>query len=69
MPVNSRHQYEIINVNNANISAESDDGIIEAIEFKDKRFAIGLQWHPEDLYENDINMLKIFNEFIKASSK
>lgn len=59
MKVNSRHKYEIINVNNAIVSARSDDGIIEAIEFPNKRFTMGVQWHPEDLYETDINMLKI----------
>ena len=67
MKVNSRHKYEIINVNNAIVSARSDDGIIEAIEFPNKRFAMGLQWHPEDLYETDINMLKIFKEFIEKA--
>ena len=65
MKVNSRHKYEIINVNNAIVSARSDDGIIKAIEFPSKIFAMGLQWHPEDLYETDINMLKIFKEFIE----
>ena len=69
IPVNSRHKYEIINLNSAIVSAKSDDEIIEAIEFPNKRFAIGLQWHPEDLYESDTNILKIFKEFIKKSIK
>lgn len=67
--VNSRHKYGIINLNVANIAALSDDGITEAIEFPKNKFALGLQWHPEDLYENDINMLKIFKEFIKKATK
>ena len=35
--VNSRHKYSIINLNNAKIAAKCEDGIIEAIEFKNKK--------------------------------
>lgn len=66
--VNSRHKYSIINTNKAQISAKSDDDIIEAIEFPNNKFALGLQWHPEDLFENDENMLKIFKAFVEKSS-
>lgn len=67
--VNSRHMYKIINVNNAKVSAESEDGLIEAIEFPNKKFALGVQWHPEDLFDTDENMFKIFKAFIDTSSK
>lgn len=66
--VNSRHKYGIINVNNAIIAASSEDGVIEAIEFPNHKFALGLQWHPEDLFEIDDNMLKIFKTFINTCS-
>lgn len=69
MEVNSRHKYGIINLNKASISALSDDGIIEAIEFPENKFAIGVQWHPEDLFQTDEKMLQIFKAFIKATSK
>lgn len=29
------------------VTAQSPDGVVESIERADKRFAIGLQWHPE----------------------
>jgi len=29
------------------VSARAPDGVIEAIELPDERFAIGVQWHPE----------------------
>ena len=67
--VNSRHMYKIINVNNAKVSAESEDGLIEAIEFPNKKFALGVQWHPEDLFDTDENMFKIFRAFITISEK
>jgi putative glutamine amidotransferase len=28
-------------------TATSPDGVIESIERTDRRFALGLQWHPE----------------------
>jgi putative glutamine amidotransferase len=31
------------------VSAVARDGVVEALEFSDKKFAIGVQWHPETL--------------------
>ena len=45
------------------INAISDDAIVEGVEVKDKKFIMGLQWHPE--YIMDDNSCKIFNYFIK----
>ena len=63
--VNSRHKSAIKNTD-LFISAISDDNVIEAIEGKDKKFFIGLQWHPENLYEKDLNSRKIFDYFVKV---
>ncbi len=59
--VNSRHQDYLIHTN-LTIGAKFKN-IIEEIEDKDKRFFIGVQWHPENL--NDDNSDKLFNYFIK----
>lgn len=59
--VNSRHKSAIIDTH-INVSALSDDGVIEAVEDKSKKFFLGLQWHPESL--NDENSKKIFDYFI-----
>ena len=67
--VNSRHKYSVIELNQAKIAAKCEDGIVEAIEFPNKKFAVGVQWHPEDLFEIDENMLKIFTAFINASER
>lgn len=67
--VNSRHKYSIASLNQAKNVAESEDGIIEAIEFQNNKFAIGVQWHPEDLFEMDKIMLKIYHAFIDTASK
>lgn len=49
------------------ITAYSPDGLVEATEMPDKRFALSVQWHPEDLYENDETMLRLFEEFVEAA--
>jgi putative glutamine amidotransferase len=48
-------------------SAIASDGIIEAIENKDSRFMLGLQWHPESLYVNDPIWLKVFEGLVGAA--
>ena len=65
--VNSRHKYHLMPNNNYDVVALSDDNIVEAIEFKDKNFAIGVQWHPEDLSDEQSN--KLFDAFINACKK
>lgn len=62
--VNSYHKYKVSNSGSYKISATKDD-IIEAVE-KDGKFNIGLQWHPEKNYDNDVNSKKIFKKFINV---
>jgi putative glutamine amidotransferase len=49
------------------VSAIAPDGMIEAIETKDSRFMLGLQWHPESLYVNDPIWLKVFEGLVGAA--
>tara|TARA_B100000427_G_scaffold93663_1_gene77294 strand:- start:13084 stop:13785 length:702 start_codon:yes stop_codon:yes gene_type:complete len=46
--------------NKAKTTARSDDGVIEAIEIKNKNNFIGVQWHPELLKESKTSK-KIFS--------
>ena len=62
--VNSRHKSAVKNTNLI-VSSRSIDNIIESVEDRHKRFYIGLQWHPENMYEYDSNSRKIFDYFIK----
>lgn len=62
--VNSRHKSAIKNTK-YKVSALSKDNIIEAIEDSTKTFFLGIQWHPENLYQIDPNSKKIFDYFIK----
>ncbi|MCB0029942.1 MAG: gamma-glutamyl-gamma-aminobutyrate hydrolase family protein, partial [Anaerolineales bacterium] len=43
-------------------------GLIEAIEVPGHRFALGVQWHPENLIQDDPAMLRLFEELVAASS-
>ena len=60
--VNSRHKSYIVNTN-LKTSALANN-IIEAIEDKNKKFFIGIQWHPETLM--DKNSILLFNSFFSS---
>ena len=62
--VNSRHHSSIKNTNYV-ISSISEDNIIESIEDPNHKFFLGIQWHPENLYDIDPNSKKLFDYFIK----
>ena len=48
------------------IAATADDGMIEAVELKGKRFVVGVQWHPErDFSANQ----QLFKNFISAAQE
>ena len=63
--VNSRHLYKIASNGVHNISAISKDGTIEAIESRYNDYNIGVQWHPEDL--DDENSNNLFASFVDAA--
>ena len=48
------------------VVAHAEDGVIEAVELPEKRFAIGVQWHPECLPEEPA-MQRLFKAFVIAS--
>ncbi len=64
--VNSRHKFNIGTHVNLNISAISEDGIVEAAEDPNCKFYLGVQWHPELMDEYDSNQGNIIKEFIDS---
>lgn len=69
LPVNSIHHQSVREVPSAAgvvVTAESPDGIVEATEIPGKRFALSVQWHPEDLTADD-RMFNLFCAFVQAS--
>ncbi|MEZ0537527.1 gamma-glutamyl-gamma-aminobutyrate hydrolase family protein [Caldicellulosiruptoraceae bacterium PP1] len=63
--VNSFHHQAVNNIASGfSIEARSSDGIIEAISKNDKEFFIGVQWHPESMWQKNENQFKLFKEFV-----
>ena len=62
--VNSRHKSAIKNTK-LNVVGISNDGYIEAVEDYNKKFFIGLQWHPENMTYDKLQN-NIFKYFIKC---
>lgn len=64
--VNSRHHYAVADFRNLDISATDDDGNIEVVEDKSKKFFLGVRFHPESLCNIDENHNAIFKAFIDS---
>ena len=47
--------------------AWSEEGICEAIYNPEHKFLMGVQWHPEFFYDNDVTAANLFKEFIAAT--
>ena len=67
LPVNSMHHQAIKEVApGLTVTARAPDNIIEALEAEEHPFAIGVQWHPEELADNDIGAQRIFDALVEA---
>lgn len=71
LAVNSFHHQALKDVPEIfTITAQSSDGIIEAIEMKDYPFCLAVQWHPEEMaIANEEYSLRLFSAFIDACCK
>jgi putative glutamine amidotransferase len=68
--VNSTHHQAIRNpAPGFIVTATAKDGIIEAIEAPEKRFALGVQWHPESLADEFPIHQKVFDEFVSECTR
>lgn len=63
--VNSRHKFKIKENRNYTVEAISDT-VIEAIKVKNKKYILGLQFHPEIMYPYDNNAKIIFDDFMNV---
>ncbi|MGQ9584459.1 MAG: gamma-glutamyl-gamma-aminobutyrate hydrolase family protein [Anaerolineae bacterium] len=65
--VNSMHHQGIDRLGEGWVAtAHAPDGLIEAIEAPDHPFAVGLQWHPEELVGYPAHGLRVFEALVKA---
>jgi putative glutamine amidotransferase len=65
--VNSRHHQAVKQPGKGLLAAaHAEDGLAEAAEDPSRRFFLGVQWHPESMYETDENAQNIFAGFAAA---
>jgi putative glutamine amidotransferase len=66
--VNSMHHQAIKTLASGLVaSAFAPDESIEGVEAEDKRFVIGVQWHPEELTDTQPGMRRLFRAFTEAA--
>jgi putative glutamine amidotransferase len=67
MRVNSLHHQSLRDVaSRLAVTARAPDDVIEAVEADDHPFAIGVQWHPEELADDDPRAQHLFDAFVGA---
>ncbi len=67
--VNSWHHQAIKQVaKGLAVVAHAPDGIIEAVELAGHPFAIGVQWHPEWLYDKQDEQRRLFAALVQAAA-
>ena len=69
--VNSRHHQCIRTLaKDLRVNARStEDNIIEAFDYPEHPFYLGVQWHPEMLCPEHPEALALFETLVKASAK
>lgn len=50
------------------VSARAGDGVVEAIEVPGRPLVIGVQWHPECMYESEPACRQLIDNFARACS-
>ncbi len=67
LPVNSSH-HQCLNRLGKDLvpTAWADDGIVEAVQDPRRPFALGLQWHPEDMPDDPLQR-RIFQALVTAA--
>lgn len=67
LEVNSFHHQAIKDLApGLRVVARAPDGLVEAVEIEDHPFALGVQWHPEELAHRDNRAQQLFSALIDA---
>lgn len=69
VPVNSLHHQGLRDLApELVVSATAPDGLVEGVEIEGHPFAIGVQWHPENLVSIDPAMHNLFVSLVNAAN-
>ncbi|HSJ53148.1 MAG TPA: gamma-glutamyl-gamma-aminobutyrate hydrolase family protein, partial [Anaerolineae bacterium] len=70
LQVNSLHHQSLKDVApGLVVTAVAPDGVVEAVEASEHPFALGVQWHPEELAGEDARARRLFVAFVEASRR
>jgi len=70
LAVNSFHHQAVKDMPpGLHVAASALDRVTEAIEGQGRRFVVGVQWHPEELVEDDPRMKRLFEAFVTEARK
>ena len=69
VPVNSFHHQAVKGLGRGLVlSAQaSEDGVVEGMEMPDRRFVIGVQWHPESFWDRTPGFQPLFESLLRAA--
>ncbi len=68
LSVNSLHHQAVGRIaDDLEVVAWASDGIVEGVQVPGQRFALGVQWHPETLFQDHPPMLRLFESFVEAA--
>ena len=66
-PVNSLHHQAIDKTGSGlTVSAVSEDGFVEGLEYAKHPFCVAVQWHPEHMSKKSAQQRKLFSAFVAA---
>jgi putative glutamine amidotransferase len=68
LPVNSRHHQAIDRLGEGMVATARDpeDGVVEGFIYPAARFAMGVQWHPENMVDDE-HQVRLFKAFASAA--
>lgn len=69
LPVNSLHHQALKDIaSGLNVVARAPDGVVEAVEAPAHPFALAVQWHPEELADEDARAQRLFDALVEAAT-
>jgi putative glutamine amidotransferase len=71
LTVNSRHHQAVTKntLGRGLVATVEVDGLIEAFELDDRRWVVGIQWHPERTAEVSPEARRIFDAFVQEAAR